>query len=164
MKVFIGKYRKTKKQRVFVHIDNYDVWNMDTTLAHIILPMLKKIRLDKMGAPFVDDEDVPEHLRRKTDAERVEYETDDNWFVRWDYVLGEMIFAFESQLNDWEDQFWKTPPQIDFSQHPEDEGKFAKPVRWLQEGDCDWDGVKEYEKRIQNGFRLFGKYYNGLWT
>ena len=28
---------------------------------------------------------------------------------------------------------------------------------------CDWEGRKKVEERINNGFRLFGKYYQGLW-
>jgi hypothetical protein len=28
---------------------------------------------------------------------------------------------------------------------------------------CDYDGMKVVENRIQNGFRLFGKYYQNLW-
>ena len=28
---------------------------------------------------------------------------------------------------------------------------------------CDYDGIAVVEKRIDNGFRLFGKYYRGLW-
>ena len=27
----------------------------------------------------------------------------------------------------------------------------------------DYEGIREYNKRISNGFRLFGKYYQGLW-
>jgi hypothetical protein len=29
--------------------------------------------------------------------------------------------------------------------------------------ETDWDARKEYGNRIQNGFRLFGKYYQSLW-
>ena len=47
----------------YVKIDRWDTWSMDHTLAFIILPMLKQLKADKHGAPFVDDEDVPEHLR-----------------------------------------------------------------------------------------------------
>ena len=50
-------------QNISVRIDNYDVWNMDVTLAQIILPMLKRLKEVKHGAPKVDNEDVPEHLR-----------------------------------------------------------------------------------------------------
>ena len=28
---------------------------------------------------------------------------------------------------------------------------------------CDYEGMKVVEERIQNGFRLFGRYYEGLW-
>jgi len=28
---------------------------------------------------------------------------------------------------------------------------------------CDYEGMKEVQKRISNGYRLFGKYYEGLW-
>jgi hypothetical protein len=28
---------------------------------------------------------------------------------------------------------------------------------------CDYDGMKMVEERIQNGFRLFGRYYQNLW-
>ncbi len=36
---------------------------MDYTLSHIVVPMLKQLKETKHGAPFVDDEDVPEELK-----------------------------------------------------------------------------------------------------
>lgn len=30
--------------------------------------------------------------------------------------------------------------------------------------EVDWDARKAYQARITNGFRLFGKYYEGLWN
>ena len=162
MKVHIGKYPKNskKERKISVKIDSWDTWNMDSTLALIILPMLKQLKEQKGGAPFVEMNDVPEHLR----AEIKDGETDDLHFARWDYVLDEMIFAFESYCNDWEDTFWKTKPELDLSEHPEDEGEHITPVRWKVEGDCDWDGMRKYQERIQNGLRLFGTYYSGLWS
>jgi len=29
--------------------------------------------------------------------------------------------------------------------------------------EIDWKGHKAYADRVQNGFRLFGKYFNSLW-
>jgi hypothetical protein len=49
-----------------IKIDRWDTWNMDSTLAPIILPMLKQLREDKHGSGIVDIEDVPEHLRCNT--------------------------------------------------------------------------------------------------
>jgi hypothetical protein len=167
MKVHIGKYPKNpnKQRKVSIQIDPWDTWNMDTTLALIIVPMLKQLRDQKQGAPFVENEDVPEHLQHIRDENAPWDSTDDpHWFARWEWVLNEMIFAFESKLTDWEGQFWKSLPELDFTEHPEDVGKDVRPIRFTSHGECDNEGMIAYEKRIQNGFRLFGKYYSGLWT
>jgi hypothetical protein len=138
MKVDIGKYPDIGEDRtVDVHIDEYDVWNMDQTLAQIITPMLKMLREVKQGAGSVDDVDVPEDLRRPVDVVDV-HETDDNWFNRWNYVLDQMIWSFETMQTDWEDQFHVN-------------NKF------------DFDSHKVYYGRIQKGVNLFGKYYFNLW-
>jgi hypothetical protein len=166
MKVHIGRYPKdsNKEQKISVRIDKHDTWNMDTTLAHIVVPMLKQLRDTKHGGPFVDDEDVPVELQTiSAPPTKNDWDVDDNHFKRWDWVMDEMIFAFESKLTDWEDKFWSRSPKLDLSEHPEDVGQDFVPVRWLDEGECDWEGRKAYEERIQNGFRLFGKYYQSLW-
>jgi hypothetical protein len=28
---------------------------------------------------------------------------------------------------------------------------------------CDYEGIRKVHDRIQNGFRLFGKYFQNLW-
>ena len=161
-----------KKRKVKVHIDNYDVWNMDSTLALIITPMLKKLRDAKMGAPYVDDEDVPDNLKSTAAGPKLnEWDTDDNHFLRWDWVLDEMIFAFESKHNDWEEQFYSGNADhvfvpIDQEGNKVDE-KDAELFR-MEDGPnntfkVDRAGYDAYAKRIANGFRLFGKYYQGLW-
>ena len=47
----------------YVKIDRWDTWNMDHTLAEIVLPMLKQLKATKHGSALVDLEDVPEELR-----------------------------------------------------------------------------------------------------
>ena len=124
-----------KSQRSYIKIDDYDVWSMDTTLAHIIVPMLERLKEKKHGAPVVDLEDVPEYLRC-TEEEFKSSDTDDNFFRRWDYVMDEMIWAFKKDIESDLIMLW------------------------------DKDNNTAYEdasKRLENGHRLFGKYYNGLW-
>jgi hypothetical protein len=141
-----------KKRTIKVHIDDYDVWNAESTMAYVIHPALLKLKEIKHGSPFVDDEDVPEELRSTTTPVRKnEDDIDDNFHKRWDYILGEMIFAFENVNSNWEDQFWIRLPKIDTT------------IRSLDHGDHDFEGRKKFEERMQNGFRLFGKYYQGLW-
>jgi len=84
----IHDYR-SRKPRAIVHIDKYDTWSMDETLAHIIHPMLLQLKQDKLGSPMVDTDDVPDELKS---------DTSENIHARWDYVLDEMIWAFEYKL------------------------------------------------------------------
>ena len=153
----------------YVKIDRYDTWSMDHTLAHIVLPMLRQLKKDKHGSPLVDDEDVPEELRSTSaPAKENEWDTDENWFKRWDWVMDEMIFAFECKLDDsWEDAFREG--EIDWKTVPSAWDANGKPTLYSMEDGpnhtykCDYDGMKVVNDRIQNGFRLFGKYYQGLW-
>jgi hypothetical protein len=158
----------------YVKIDRWDTWSMDHTLAFIILPMLKQLKKDKHGAPFVDDEDVPEELKSTSAPPKVnEYDTDANHFKRWDWAIDEMIFAFECKNDDnADDKFytgtadyqWKKLDETTFNpitQQTEGLSELVKGPNHTQV--VDWDGLKAQQARIQNGFRLFGKYYQGLW-
>jgi hypothetical protein len=156
-----------------VKIDYWDTWSMDHTLSPVILPMLKQLKEKKHGAPFVDDEDVPDHLKSTAaPAKENDWDTDANHFDRWDWVMGEMIFAFSCKTDDsWEEEFrsgdidmlW-VPVDRDGNEVPKGEHKFYQ----MKDGPkntykCDYEGMKVVEARIQNGFRLFGKYYQNLW-
>jgi hypothetical protein len=74
MKVDIGEYTD-EGQAVEVIIHDYDVWSMDSTLAHIIVPMLKKLKETQHG-----------HPSNLTEEE-------------WDEKLDEMIWAFEQEVD-----------------------------------------------------------------
>ena len=157
----------------YVKIDRYDTWSMDHTLAPIILPMLKQLQKTKHGSPGVDDEDVPEELKSTSAPPKEnEWDTDENWFKRWDWVLDEMIFAFECKVDDsWEEAFRSgvmdvitVPVDKDGNEVVKGEHKYWQ----MKDGPkntykCDYEGMQVVEARIQNGFRLFGKYYQGLW-
>jgi hypothetical protein len=158
----------------YVKIDRWDSWNMDSTLADIVLPLLKQLKLKKHGAPCVDDEDVPEHLQSTAAPPKEnEYDIDAYHFQRWDWIMDEMIHAFECKANqDWTDKYYTGTADYQFKKL--DETRF-NPITNKQEGlselvegpkhtqVVDWDGMKAEQARITNGFRLFGKYYEGLW-
>jgi hypothetical protein len=152
----------------YVKIDRYDTWSMDHTLAYIILPMLKQLKESKHGAPNVDDEDVPKELWSIYAFGKKEYDVDGHWFKRWDWVLDEMIFAFERKNDDkWQETF--SSGVIDHKSVACEWDENGKPKMFrMDEGPnhtykCDYEGMKVVEDRIQNGFRLFGKYYQNLW-
>ena len=163
--------RRTRKIKVKIH--KYDTWSMDNTLAHIILPMLVQLKAAKHGAPFVDDEDVPEQLRSTQAPPREnESDLDGNHFKRWEWVLDEEIFAFSCLVDDsWQDAFhsgetdhiW-VPVDLEGNEVDEKDAKLFRTVDGPNHTyKCDYEGMKVVEARIQNGLRLFGRYYRGLW-
>jgi hypothetical protein len=130
----------------YVKIDKWDTWSMDCTLGNIILPMLKQLKETNHGYHLVDLEDVPVELRSIT-HEEYDNQLYFDWYqdkqfedlgsARWDWVMNEMIWTFEQLVNDTDEQFFING--------------------------YDREGLKRHETRMANGFRLFGKYYRGLW-
>ena len=134
MKVNIGPYpgnKSNKERRVNIHIDDYDLWNLDDTLAMIIVPCLEQFKNNLISGGSVDNEDVPEELRCDDISNPI-------YFEKWGWVLNEMHWAFTQKTIDWESQYYTN-------------------------GNLDREDKAKHYMRMQNGFRLFGKYYNSLW-
>ena len=144
---FLSWVSSKQKRKIKVHIDRWDTWNMDDTLAHIILPMLNQLKKENHGAAAVDADDCPKHL---------------SFFESWEWVMDEMIFAFESKLDDeWKDQFYTGQIDHKWKQLENGMSEMIKSPDGTYK--CDHEGMKAYQARISNGFRLFGKYYESLW-
>jgi hypothetical protein len=134
----INYFLDKRVQKINVRIDRWDTWSMDHTLAPIILPMLVQLKENTHGAPFVDNEDVPKELRatkKQIEAYGKKGEVDPKHFDRWDWVLDEMIYAFDCKANK-DDVYMRIKDRVEMDKE---------------------------QSRISNGFRLFGKYYENLW-
>jgi hypothetical protein len=147
---------KRTDQKINVRIDNYDVWSMDHTLSHIITPMLQRLKEQKHGSPWVDDEDVPEELRSTAAPPKEhEWDTDANHEKRWDWVLDEMLWAFEQKQRDhWEGDYYT------YENDPTNTEGLGIGLKLVWE---DREGSKAHQARMSNGFKLFGKYLEALW-
>jgi hypothetical protein len=158
---FIDRLKGDRK--IEVHIDDYDVWGMDTTLSHIIVTMLFRLKENKHGAPYVDDEDVPDNLKSTSAPPKEnEWDTDANHFDRWDWVLDEMIWAFEQNKSDWEQQFYSG--EHDYEWKDVGDGIGVEMIIGPKDTfKIDHEGMKKHHDRMKNGYRLFGKYYENLW-
>ena len=141
----------------FVKIDKYDVWNMDHTMSMILYPMFKQLKETKQGAPHIQDEDVPDYLK-SMNAPRIkdEWDVDDNFFLRWEYVLDEIIWALEQYTYDWEDQYKYGISDLIFTSSGIEQG----PNHTRK---YDREGMEKHQKRMTNGFRLMGVYWQGFW-
>ena len=150
MKIYIGKFpifgtltsiltrlvwrNKAHEPVRYIKIDEQDTWSMDVTLAHIVYPLLLQLRLNKTGAPFVDMCDRPEHLIGTIPDP---WEIDEFHHQAFDWVLTEMIYAFKSKT-------------VEFAFDD------------VLQRDAT-DAHLEHYAKVDNGFRLFGRYYNNLW-
>ena len=158
MRVRIGPYKN--KRTLKVEIEKFDTWSMDHTLALIIHPMLVQLKATKHGSPYIDDEDVPDELKSTSaPPKKNEWDTDENFHKRWDWVLDEMIWAFSHIMDDtWEEKFSTGESDLSFDKNT---NKMVKGPNHTFK--VDYEGVKKYNERIRNGTTLFGKYFRGLW-
>ncbi len=171
----INRWATNRKRKVKVHVDYYDVWSADHTLAMIIAPTLRKLKEVQHGYPHVDNDDVPEELRFElTEEEKQNWDgsVDEKHEARWNYILDEMIWAFEQHADPYDNdaQFHHNPEQLEMTFQPlEDNPKLStmgfnhqkdpsKPPYWV-----DKEGKKKHHERMTNGVRLFAKYYEALW-
>jgi hypothetical protein len=112
--LFLERIETIKKRKVKIQIDKWDTWSMDYTLALITLPLLKQLKETKHGSTQVDLEDVPPEMRMTStedwddqlvfdfynDPELSKQNIQCDVHDRWNWVMDEMIFAFEFILDD----------------------------------------------------------------
>ena len=145
-KSFVGNllqsfHDKFKQRKVKIHIDDWDVWNLDSTLAQIMHPLFVQLKATKQGSGFVDDEDVPENLRTTSANQLTQEEidqgcTDHNFHARYIWMLDEVIWALGQSVKD------------------------SEPEYQLGKDSPFW----QHQTRLTNGFRLMGKYWQSFWT
>jgi len=143
----------------YVKIDFWDTWSMDHSLAYIIHPMLVQLQKDKHGAPYTEDDDVPEYLRSyMAQPKENEWDTDSLHFMRWDWILSEMIWSFEQQLKDDDEAEF-----FDHSECGDEKFPWNKDGQYVSKIKMNKEGLEAHQKRKANGFKLFGRYYQALW-
>lgn len=175
---------RNRERRIEVRIDPHDTWSMDTTLGYIILPMLKQLRATKHGSPWVEDVDVPHLVKNKKtkkakksspNVRAVNTDEEDQHsgvHERWNWVLDEMIWAFEQVIAD---DGGRTNYYVPYGTNEKvDHGYFensatGEKVYLVTEeearkmGRYDKELHKTYQERVNRGLTLFGKYYQNLW-
>lgn len=135
----LDKYNSYQKRKVYIKIDDYDVYDLDYTLSLIIEPALKKLLNDEWLSFKVDNEDLPKELQISDDEYKLisfTYSENDprlpEIYNRLEqqpkYVINKMIYAFNI-----------------FNSTEKDEEEY-------------------YKTEINEGLRLFGKYFRNLWT
>lgn len=177
MKVHIGNFPKHGERKVQVHIDGYDTWNLDSTLALIILPALLQLKKEKNGVPssVVDNVGGEEYASQKSFD--FYQETHEEAFKiaceKWDEILDKMIWSFHQiAFVDYEHQYFHGQSDFDWVKsdvgvHNPLTGKTEETFQMIDKNPkdhwIDFVGLQLHEQRIQEGLDLFGTYYRNLW-
>jgi hypothetical protein len=113
MKIKIGKYNKKGEQKVSIKLDSWDTFSADHTLALIIHPMLVAYRAvpeENRGVLCGSfDEDVPVYLKSTIGVIDGSGDAEDKLQIeQWDWILCEMIWAFNTKINTDSCDMWGT--------------------------------------------------------
>lgn len=170
MKVNLPKYPKKGERKTKIIIEPHDTWNLCNDLALIIHPALVLLKEEKQGSPYISDDDVPDDLKAANAPPKEEWETDEFWHDRWQYVLDQMIFSFKclAAEDDGMSQFITGEISLDTEamKLPENHVAGMKQLVFKKSADYHYDreGHSAYLEKIQKGLVLFGKYFQSLWT
>ncbi|MEK6883718.1 MAG: hypothetical protein AABY22_29085 [Nanoarchaeota archaeon] len=126
---------KGKWFQLFNGFDYHDCWGLDHSLAKWILPRLKYLRKNLHGHPTGIT------------------------FKEWKNNLDKMIFSFEYVLN--EDKYTDKcyPKNYDFGFTSDKDGH----VIWNDKRKANYHKLIPYEKRYDEGMKLFALYFRSLW-
>ena len=135
---FLNWIDSKKQRKIQVRIDPWDTWSMDHTLALIIHPMLVQLKQMNHGYFSSDPEDAPSIGQ----GDVTDYGGNDTRALdRYNWIMDEMIWTFDTLKTDRDHELF-------FNE---------------ETGEYNFEGQKEHDERIQNGLRLFGKYFRALW-
>lgn len=174
---------RNRKRKIEVHIDPHDTWGMDTTLGYIILPMLKQLKATKHGSPWVEDVDVPHLVKNKKtkktkksspNVRAINTDVEDQHsgvHERWNWVLDEMIWAFEQVIDDDRGHTnyyvpYEPSEELErgyFTNSNGEKSYILTEEEAREMGRYDPELHKTYQERVNRGLTLFGKYYQNLW-
>ena len=123
MKISLGKSGR-KNRAKNVHIDDFDCWNLDYTLASIIHPALIRMKEIKQGYPelYTEGEWEQSRMSNQLAFDFVDYDAEDKMLEdRWNDALDKMIYSF-GVLADDDSWTW----DLDYPQIQEGLDLFAK--------------------------------------
>ena len=116
-----------------IHIDDWDMWNVDYTLACVIHPVLEKYRENMHGYPELWEDGMcyHEYYTRQLHFDFIDEDVESKYlWQKWQDILDDMIYAMEI-------------------------------IATEKIYDIDLDTYDN--ERVDRGLELFGKHFCSLW-
>ena len=101
MKIKIGPHRKNRAFNI--HIDDFDVWSLDYTLACIIHPALIRLKETKHGYPELWEDGMVTHHNydRQLHFDFIDEDVETKYLIdKWNVIMDKMIYSFEQIVKD----------------------------------------------------------------
>lgn len=151
-----------RSRTVKVHIDKYDCWSADSTIAFVVAPLLRAfVAQGIQGIPQLNAEEYGPYaamieeiggatIGSDSPKKYTDEEVSFSWYVReqvWRAVLDSMIYSME-QINGGFDM-------VIYEQYKDTAPDWQQ--RWIEH-------AKLEEARIQQGLDYFGKYFRAIWN
>lgn len=146
------------RQKITTGFAHEESWNFYSHLCAWALPRLKFFRKNLRSHPCLNTNDYPYPQLTFDFFEKAKNEDTD--FEKWKNIIDKIIWAMEN--------FDKEPDPI----YPENykhgfrkvgEDKRGSLYAAKDERSIDFTPVFEHQKKVQEGFELFGKYLRHLW-
>ena len=133
--------------------DTRDCWGLNYSVAKYMLPRLKFFIKNKpMGHPsglcdkkYVDDNNLEQYYNTPINDEWFSYDySGEECYNAWMNILNAIYYSIEFNAN-------------------EDEPKFSVNLVGGDEYEIDMDKLTERSKKVEEGFRLLGLFFQDLW-
>ena len=113
MKINIAEPSTGSKDADTIHIDNFDCWSLDYTLARIIHPALIRLKETKHGYPELWEDGMVTHHNwdRQLHFDFIDEDIETNYLIdKWNGVLDKMIYSFSKIMEDayFDNEEWET--------------------------------------------------------
>ena len=130
MKVRLGNPGR-KNRADHVHIDNFDIWNLDHTLSCIIHPALIRLKETKQGYPELWEDGMVMHHNwtRQLHFDFIDEEVETKYLTdKWYTIMDKMIYSFGVIMND---GLFEKYDQDEWNKIQEGLDLFAKPIQFF---------------------------------
>tara|TARA_R100000005_G_scaffold51600_1_gene24979 strand:- start:303 stop:941 length:639 start_codon:yes stop_codon:yes gene_type:complete len=155
---------KKKKQKYTTGFPHEESFDFKSSAAKWMLPRLKHLRDNADGYPpqIIEDNELDtSHLIKEfTHSEKNWDERYKYGIKKWKEIINKIIWSLENINNEpiptKPDNY---DPRCKVIKYDDDSTEYIE----LDDRDWDWSEVDAYNKKLQEGFDLLGKYYSSLW-
>ena len=158
----VGYFFRKQGQRIRDGFPSEESFDFHSHCAKWSLPRLKQLRNNLNGYPmfFMEEADDLNSTRQLYFDFIKDVTVVKTGSQRWEEILDKIIWSMENHDNEPDPIY---PPGYDHRQIVTSVNERSTGYDVMDKRPIDWTPCVEHNKRVQEGFELFGKYFLNLW-